>query len=95
MAKSKDEVTGKSKPPARSEDELQRMQKAYERRQGRHDPVTADISREENGRLALDVPHDDHRGWLIRLRRPRRCIVSAIHRSAGANGRARSLPDGG
>ena len=57
----------KAKAPERSENELKLMRKAYARRVKRHEPVTAGVRREDSGRLALDVPHDDHRGWLIRL----------------------------
>lgn len=67
MAKAESKAAVKPKPPVRSEDELERMKKAYERQQTRHDPVVADVTREEDGRLALEVPHDDRRGWLIRL----------------------------
>lgn len=57
----------KPKRPERSEEELSHMLKANERREKRHEPVTASVSRGSDGRLILEVPHDDHRGWLIRL----------------------------
>lgn len=58
-----------SKPvrPARGDDELARMRVAHARREKRHDPVSVDATREPDGRLGLEAPHDDGRGWLIRL----------------------------
>ena len=67
MTKANANGAAKLNRPERSEEELQRMRAANERRERRHDPITASVKREVDGRLALDVPHDDHRGWLIRL----------------------------
>ena len=53
--------------PARSEDELAQMRTAAERRKARHEPVTASVKRKAGGGLDLACPHDDHRGWLLRL----------------------------
>ena len=57
----------KPKKAARTEEELGRMRKAHERYETRHEPVTAGVGRDANGRITLDVPHDDRRGWLFRL----------------------------
>ncbi len=67
MTKANANEAAKPKRPERSEEELERMRTANERRMARHEPVTASVKREADGRLTLDVPHDDHRGWLIRL----------------------------
>ena len=67
MAKSKDELQAKPENRAPSDAELQRMLRAHARREKRHVPVTAKVSRDPDGRIALDVPHDDQGGWLIRL----------------------------
>lgn len=55
-----------SRPP-RSNDELERMRAAHARRQERHAPVSVEAARMPDGSIAVDAPHDDRRGWLIRL----------------------------
>lgn len=62
----KDLVQSQGKPP-RSDDELERMRAAHARRQKRHDPVSVEAVRMRDGSLTVDAPHDDRRGWLIRL----------------------------
>ncbi|MBP1184196.1 hypothetical protein [Methylobacterium sp. PvR107] len=52
---------------ARSAEELSRMLKANERRKARHEPVTVSLQRAADGNLDLNCPHDDGRGWQIRL----------------------------
>lgn len=51
----------------RSAEELDRMLKANERRKARHEPVSVSLQRRVDGSLDLNCPHDDPRGWLIRL----------------------------
>lgn len=51
----------------RSAEELDRMLKANERRKTRHEPVTVSLTRTADNSLDLNCPHDDPRGWLIRL----------------------------
>lgn len=53
--------------PSRSAEELDRMLKANERRKARHEPVTVSLKRATDGSLDLNCPHDDGRGWQIRL----------------------------
>ena len=53
--------------PKRLDDELDRMLKANERRKARHQPVMVSLQRTADGSLDLNCPHDDPRGWLIRL----------------------------
>ncbi|MCJ2011793.1 hypothetical protein [Methylobacterium sp. J-076] len=57
----------KAAKPARTEDELDRMREAHERRKSRHVPVEVAVTRRDDGGLDMGCPHDDSRGWLIRL----------------------------
>lgn len=69
-AQTKPVLPAKPSKPARSardDDELARMRVAHARSEKRHDPVSVNATREPDGRLGLDAPHDDGRGWLIRL----------------------------
>lgn len=67
MAKAKDDTQAKPESRAPSDAEMQRMVQAHARYEERHQPVTADVTRDPNGAIVLDVPHDDQRGWLFRL----------------------------
>ena len=58
-----------SKPrrPARSQDELQRINEARARRQKRREPVSVAAERAPDGKLSFEPPHDDSEGWLAGL----------------------------
>ncbi|WP_157085292.1 hypothetical protein [Methylobacterium sp. Leaf99] len=60
-------IPPKPRRPARSQDELQRINEARARRQGRREPVSVSAARTPEGKLDFEPPHNDGQGWLARL----------------------------